>query len=192
MWAARSPRGPRDRLAAGGGVRLGEDLFDVPFDRRLAEVELFGDLRAGQPLRDQVEDFELFGGQRRRCRFVLEGLLHRETLQFLRVGDQVGGGGAERLLGLPSFGDVTHDPDHADRLAAGVNDRLCAPVDDPDMAVGADHAELDADGRGARDDLIQSLADAFAIVGVHALRHALLDAFSALCRVEFEKGGGRL
>jgi hypothetical protein len=55
--------GVADRGGAVAGAGFGEDPVDVGLDRVAAQEQLRGDLRVGQPTRDQPQDFRLALGQ---------------------------------------------------------------------------------------------------------------------------------
>jgi hypothetical protein len=61
----RCAKDPGEGFGAGGGVGLGEDLFDVPFDRAFGHEQSFGDRCACVALGDESEDLELSWGDRR-------------------------------------------------------------------------------------------------------------------------------
>ena len=113
----------RTAYAGGFGAvaqpQFGQDVADVVLDRLAADEEPLGDLRVGQPLAEQLEDFVLAFGER------LSRSPGRRDLQA--EAPQQGGGGIDTPGGLQQLEAVQRAPGLRDRdlrvgLAAGAGE----------------------------------------------------------------------
>jgi hypothetical protein len=89
-------------------------------------------------------------------------------------------GGRRLLLRLALAGYVAARADHADDVALGVRDRAAMRFDQAHVAVGSDHAVLEAEVAGVGEGEAHRGVDALAIVGVNALEVAVVAGVEVL------------